>query len=274
MVKYGNLIQNGDFEAGNVDLWTVLGTEVASNDATPSIETGTVFEGSYSMKLTSTGAGLNLRGYNKTFRLAEEYEGLMYNVRLNRGTATATLISFGLYEDTGKVVGVYQPGIVLETGWQIMRGIVPVNNLLPVTKIFLGMLAGASGYVNYVDNVFLSPIKSLQGVSYTHRVLHGVKTSSFDYYTLITVPRSFRASVWLNISGTGGTLPTLDVTLWTLDLVNRYKIEHTAFPQITANGDYYFRAESNAGGQPIFEYRIGGTSPTFDIKNSFSFTVI
>jgi hypothetical protein len=271
----GNLIENGDFEIGTLDGWTVPGTEIGNNDGEVSIITTGVYHGSYSCRLVAPlVTGYNYKGYNKLIKIGEEYAALFINFAIKKGTIYGVYPLMGFYEDSGKFFDYISLDYSGETEWTLFTGVIPILEKAESVKIFMGGFATAVGQDMYFDDVVIKGIQDLRSFNPTRYKYYSAKTATFITHLHLMMPAPFKIRYRYSTTGTTGTSPTLNIEIGISEPHRLKSIQSLMVPQITENGDYFGTFVSDSGGWVYIIYTIGGTSPSFNIFEHLMFSTL
>ncbi|MHC1567526.1 MAG: hypothetical protein ACXQTD_07440 [Candidatus Syntropharchaeia archaeon] len=263
MTKKGNLIENGDFEAGNTDGWTEA-PKSGYNTATIEVDSSNQKSGSYCGKVVAGGSGYYAIGYEKLFDF-EEYPGYYFQIWGNRHSAYGIYPYIETYGEKEEYIDYYQLGSYVGNGYQLFRGVIPNLGYTRWWRLFLRVYAMSADTAGLFDDIAVIPISRIEDWSLELYKDLGTITSNKSWQPYVLIPRSAKIRAFAAVTGTSGTSPTLDITMKLAEPKGLRVIEEKAFSQITGDGDYFQSWETFGFGFLSVSFTVGGSNPSFDV---------
>jgi len=267
MVRKGNLLYNGGFEAGTAEEW-IFGDFGLQFDYTHEAETTNVYRGNYAWKF---GASKNFaKGYISYDKICsfEEHEAYLFigHVYLE-GSFIINPVVYGL-DDNGNLLRIiYLTDIIDTDKWikfmGILRGIGEITHF----KVGLYMFAFSEANICYVDEFKLLPLRSIR----SHIVMEELDlsniTSSTGYYLNIFAFGACRLRSSLRVEEVSGDSPTLDTSIDVFYNFSRSLYKVIRHSQFTDTG--LEEVVEDIGDAPLLRvnYDVGGTNPSFSVEH-------
>jgi len=272
MALKGNLLYNGDFEAGTTEGWE---TEPfgKTQEFTLSVTSDAAYRGNYGGQMYSDiMLSTGYLAYNKVVSL-EEYEAylaIMYVKKVDGICNNGVL--FGL-DDKGNLINDYKLGYNIETGtWR--KFISLIRGFGDITHFKLGHHFCGNGGINlfYIDEAKLIPLKSIKAHQLAeYRHFTNVTTSMTWYSGLACVGKCQLESI-VRTENVSGTDPSLKVVLKIMmfDNIDTYcRYAHAEFTSSVIERKTMDLPEISI---LRIDYTISGTDVSFDIHHHLRVT--
>jgi len=267
MVRKGNLLYNGGFETGTPVEW-IFGDFGLQFDYTHEAETTNVYQGNYAWKF---GATKNYaKGYISYDKICsfEEHEAYLFigHVYLE-GSFIVNPVVYGL-DDNGNLLRIiYSTDIKEQDKWVKFMGILRGIGEITHFKVGLYMFAFSAGYICYVDEFKLIPLKNIR----SHIVMEEIDltnlTANTQYFAKIFMFGNCKLRSSLRVEEALGDSPTLDTTVSVFYNFSGALYRQICHSQFTDTG--LEEIVEDIGDALILrvDYKVGGTNPNFSIKH-------
>ncbi|RLE43165.1 hypothetical protein DRJ16_04075 [Candidatus Woesearchaeota archaeon] len=267
MVLKGNLLYNGDFEAGTTEGW-LNGIFGLPHDLDFTVSEDAKYRGDYGGKVyAGSSIGSSCIGYDKLCSF-EEYEGYLYTVYCK--IESGLLIYPKLYgaDDNGNYIRSFDLGYLNSiSGWQLFQAILRGVGEITHFKVGIYAYTNTLGDTYYFDEAKLIPLRSLKSHHISYKKTSLGVTSDMSWYCYLACLGSCKLRSIVRTTNVSGTSPTLDVTVRAVileDDVCQYTLTHSQF-----TGDDFEEVTLDVAniGYIYVEYALGGSSPSFDIRH-------
>ena len=265
MVLKGNLLYNGDFEAGTTEGWEINPFGL-SNDYTLSVNSSAKLRGNYGGWLeTATSYGTGFIAYDKICSF-EEHEGYLYilPIKMEEGVYCQGYL-YGL-DDKGNLIDKFILGYNSDKGsWRRITAFLRGYRDITHFKVGAFLFGSSYGGLYYIDEAKLMPLKSIKShVLAETRDFDNVTSDKIWYSGLACIGRCQLRSI-VEVTNVSGTSPTLDISVEVFlfeGVTLFYKLSHSQF---TSEGYEEKVWDLPEACYIRVTYDVGGTSPSFDI---------
>jgi len=272
MVRKGNLLYNGGFEAGDLTGWK-SGEFGLSSDFDLQVTQAKVYRGNYAGVMVAQKD--NAEGYISYDKIIsfEDYEAYLFVAYAFLANAERCLgYIYGL-DDNGSYITKYAIGYNDEQNkWKRFLGI--IRGFAEITHFKVGLYTFANNQYDYlyVDEFKVIPLKSAK----SHQIME-----EWDYDDLysnttkslcLCVFGECRLESMLTVNAVVGTSPTLDtkIKVWHHSQYQIYEeFEHSQFTNV---GRERISADIPDAAFIFVEYTVGGTGTHFDIHHQIRLT--
>jgi len=265
MALKGNLLYNGDFEAGDTQGW-VNGAFGKLGECAFEASADAKYRGNYGGLLTAqSDFDESYIAYNKTCSF-EEYEGYLFIMYLKMIDGVYSVPKLYGLDDKGNLIDDFYLGFNNEKNiWRkavaLLRGFEDITHF----QIGLWYYAFSAGDKLYFDEAKLIPLRSIKGHELAEYRYFDNVTANKTWYSVIGCIGKCKLRSIVRTADVSGTDPTLDVKL-TISLFDNtsttYTLQHTQFTGASVEEKTIDLPEVCV---IKIEYTLGGTDPSFDI---------
>lgn len=266
MARKGNLIYNGDFETGTVEGWIHAPKWATYKKASIEVDSVNQRTGSYCGKVIAGGLGVYGIGYDLLLDF-EEYPAYYFVAYGKLGNMVQIYPFVEFYDEGKKVIYLLLLGFSRVNEYVRFAGYITNLGLGRYARFYIGGYGLNAGDACYWDDISVTPVRDIRGISIEHHVGSKRYTGNASDYLNLFFPRPMIIRDLMLVSNTSGTSPTLDVSIQVYSPRALRVIEEKAFPQVTADGTYYLTFETSSFGFLGLNYKVGGTKPRFDVEH-------
>jgi len=267
MVRKGNLLYNGDFEAKSVEGW-LTGCYGKDFDYDFGYTAEEKYRGNYSGVLISSKA--NAKGYLAYDKICsfEEHDAFLFvgHIKSNYDFI-ANPVLYGLDDKDNLIRILYLGDIRAKGEWKGFAGIIRGISEITHFKVGLYVFCSNAGAFVYIDEFKLIPLKNITSHSLVEELTLLNVTSSEQYYLGIFALGKCKLRTSLKVENVSGTSPTLNTRLdvfYTISTSCYRRINHSEFTDL---GEEEIVADLGDASIVRVNYIVGGTDPSFSISH-------
>lgn len=257
-------LRNAGFERGDLSFWEVgLG-------ATLELETGEVYRGSYSGKVT-TATAPNAASVTHSDMVAVEYGSIAaIATRIKMVAGDSVSIRARLLDaDLNQIRVLNLKDISASGSWELLQSEYVVEKDVSYISFYLSITAGLGAAVEYIDSMYINILSLNDGVLGVIELcdledLTASGDTSADEHRMYGF-RNYYAEV--ECTSLTGTNPTLDIEICETDQYDNERILGQ-FSQLSAAGDQRVGIAAPIGKGMYVKYTEGGTWTDCDFKVS------